>query len=152
MTKFSGRYQGTSTLLVVGTVDVSQEQLVTWIVIRLEGNGTTNDVGIGLHNVATVGKHTVGLVKVPLKVLIDVIRGLLDRHQDIVNMLLCTHQSLLSIASGLVDQCLAREIDQRGQRQEKQQHHLPDDQQAQPDRQMGYLYPRNFQHKSIFIL
>ena len=106
----------------------------------LEGNGTTHDIGIGLHDVAAVRKHTVWLVKVPLYVLIDVICGLLDSRQDLVYVLLCTLQRLLGIAASLILQRLTREIEQYGQGQEKQQHHLAGHHQVQSERQVGNGY------------
>ena len=112
-------------------MDISHEQLAARIVIRFEGYGTPYDIRIGLHDVATVGKHTVRLVQVPLQVLIDVIRGLLDRHQDIVDVLLCALQCVLCIVAGLIHQCLPREIEHDSQRQQQQQNHLYDHHQVQ---------------------
>jgi hypothetical protein len=53
-------------------VDVSHEELMVRVKIRLENNGTAIDVRIALHYPTTVGEHLVGLVQMCYYLPIDV--------------------------------------------------------------------------------
>ena len=84
---------------------------MTRIIIGFEGYGATNDIRIGFHHLATIGKHAVGLVEMPLHVLIYIIGSLLDGHQDVVNVLLRARKGLLGVVANFIEQRLAREIE-----------------------------------------
>ena len=110
--------------------------------MRSEGHGTTTDIRIVLHSLATIDGHAGGVAKMMLQVFTDIIARLLNAQQDIIHMLHRAVEHLFGITEGLILQGLAREIEQHCQRQKQQQHRLADHQDVESERGVGDNNPR----------
>jgi hypothetical protein len=87
-------------------VDIGHVQVVIGIVVGCEGYCTSHNIGVILNGLATIDTHTIGLVKMTLKVFVDVIGSLLDTQQDIIHMLHRAIERLFGITESLILQGL----------------------------------------------